>query len=194
MKNKTAQNILLKVKKDYSNISSRFSETRKKVFWQEGSFFDNYIKEGDKVLDLGCGNGRLYEFLRRKSIDYTGVDNSKELIKEAKKIYSEDAKHRFVSGDALDFDHSQKYDVVFLVSTLHHIPSNKLRQRVIHKVVRSLNKDGRLIMINWNLFQKKYFPYILKNIFSKIIFKSKLDFFDAFIPWKNFKSFKNYVY
>ncbi|PIX02803.1 SAM-dependent methyltransferase, partial [bacterium (Candidatus Gribaldobacteria) CG_4_8_14_3_um_filter_42_11] len=41
------------------------------------------VKDGDKVLDVGCGNGRLVKAFENKKISYLGVDNSEKLIKLA---------------------------------------------------------------------------------------------------------------
>ena len=190
MKKEIENELLLKVRDDYNKIAGRFSLTRKKAFWGETDVFVKYIKEGDRVLDLGCGNGRLYGFLKEKSIDYTGIDNSEKLTEEAKKEWGESDSCRFYVEDILDFNDSKKYDVIFMIAVLHHIPGKRLRQEIIEKAERFLKKDGILVITNWNLFQKNYLAHVLKNIFLKIIFRSRLDFFDALIPWKNFETGK----
>ncbi len=45
------------------------------------------IVDGQKVLDLGCGNGRLLNVLQNKNIDYIGVDNSENLLLNAQNAY-----------------------------------------------------------------------------------------------------------
>ncbi|MFH1192254.1 MAG: class I SAM-dependent methyltransferase [bacterium] len=41
---------------------------------------DKYVKNGMKILDIGCGNGRLLQALENRGIEYVGVDNSRNLI------------------------------------------------------------------------------------------------------------------
>jgi ubiquinone/menaquinone biosynthesis C-methylase UbiE len=186
MKPETAERILNKVKADYSRIAPDFSRTRQK-YWEEMRGFAARLKSGDQVLDLGCGNGRLYEVLQDLSISYLGVDNSRELIDFAKRRWNENEKRRFLVGDAtnLKWWRGEKYNAVFMIAVLHHIPSRELRKKVLENVAQILEKGGLLIMTNWNLFGGKYPVYILKNILKKIAGKSSLDFMDALIPWKN---------
>ena len=59
-----AKKILEETKENYNLISEDFSITRDK-FWEELGFLSKYVNDSDKVLDLGCGNGRLSEFRER---------------------------------------------------------------------------------------------------------------------------------
>jgi SAM-dependent methyltransferase len=53
------------------------------------------------LLDLGCGNAQLYEFLREHNLDcdYTGVDFSEPLLEIARTNHSRDPRVRFVQAD-----------------------------------------------------------------------------------------------
>lgn len=186
MKKETAEKILSKVKADYSRIAPDFSRTRQK-YWEEMRGFAKRLKPGDRVLDLGCGNGRLYEVLQDLSVSYLGVDNSPELIGFAKKRWNENEKRKFLVGEATDpkWWKGEKYNAVFMIAALHHIPGKELRKKVFENVANLLELDGFFIMTNWNLFEGKYPGYIFKNIFKKIGGKSSLDFMDALIPWKD---------
>ncbi len=190
MKKEIVEKLLKKVKKDYEATASEFSESRS-YLWEELKQFKKYVKDGDTVLDLGCGNGRLYEVFKDMSIQYVGADNSPSLIEEAKKKWPE---NEFVVADALDLPFEDgKFDIVFMVAILHHLPSEELRLKVLENIKRVLKDDGILIMTNWNLWQKKYLTYVLKyTIFRLFMPDKKVDdirigdteFGDTFIPWK----------
>ena len=88
MKTTTAQALLKKVQQNYNDIAEEFSHTR--VYpWKDIDILTKYIKEGDNVLDIGCGNGRLNESLKDKKIFYNGIDNSINLIIKAQHKYPE---------------------------------------------------------------------------------------------------------
>lgn len=80
--------ILTELETGYDQIADKFSETRSH-FWPDLAFISSYISDGDKILDFGCGNGRLLEILKDKKIEYEGADVSRKLIDIAKSKYPE---------------------------------------------------------------------------------------------------------
>jgi ubiquinone/menaquinone biosynthesis C-methylase UbiE len=182
MKQNTAKKLLKKVHDDYLTIADDFSQTRTWL-WPEFTFFKKYIKEGDKVLDLGCGNGRFYPFVKNiKNISYTGIDNNETLISHAQNIYSST---NFIVGDLLRIPFCDKADIVFSIASLHHIPSPLLRNKSIQELNRVLKKNGYVVVTTWNLFQKHYIKHIIKSLFNFIVRFGKYDWNDTFIPWSN---------
>ncbi|MBU0732094.1 class I SAM-dependent methyltransferase [Patescibacteria group bacterium] len=170
-----AREILAQVKADYDKIAPHFAQTRAQG-WSEYEEFKPYLKKGDEVLDLGCGNGRLVEFLIPLGIKYTGCDNSNQLLKFASEKYTDT---KFVVGDFMHppFE-KEEFDVVMAIASLHHVPSGELRLRALKEIYRILKPGGYLLMTNWYLYQKKYKKYIKNN-------KGKMDKGDAIIPWKD---------
>ncbi len=175
-----AKFLLEKTKKDYDTIAKEFSHTREKP-WQELEFLFEDLKEGEKVLDLGCGNGRWYPLFKEKKVEYFGIDNSDKLIKIAKEKFPE---ANFLVGDALNLPFPENFfDKVYSIALLHHIPSKEFRIKVLKEIKRVLKPEGILILTCWKIHRKKEILALLKYTFLKIIGKSKLDFKDAFLPW-----------
>lgn len=177
MRMKTTE-ILKKVKRDYAEIAAEFSATRQKP-WPEFELFKKYAKKFGpkaKILDVGCGNGRLAGAL--ESQNYIGMDNSRALLKIAKKSYK---KAKFKYGDILKIPFPAKtFELVFAIAVLHHIPPGKLQLQAIQEIKRVLKKGGRAIITVWNLWQKKYKAHIDPKTH------------EALIPWK--KKIKRYYY
>jgi len=177
MKEKTAKELLKKVEKDYGQIAEDFDKTRKWL-WPEFDFFKKYTKPNQTILDFGCGNGRLYELF--EDINYIGIDNNKNFIKIAQKNYPS---AKFVFGNLIELPSTYQADLIFSIATFHHIPSVKLRKKSIQVLNQNLKQDGVLILTVWNLFQKKYFKYVLMAILRFIYTFGKYDWNDTFIPW-----------
>ena len=188
MKRETAIKILEEVKANYDLIAENFSRTRHSV-WNEFKPLGRFAQDGDKVLDLGCGNGRLIELFDQK-IEYYGIDNAAALIAIAKQKYP--------AGDFRVFDGlkipwpDNYFDVVYCIAVLHHIPG-PLREEFLVEAKRVLKPGGQLIIAVYYLWQKDtYWGLLLKFSLDKILGKSNLDFFDIKEPF--FKTAERYFH
>lgn len=182
MKKEYAQYLLEKTCQDYNLIAKDYARTRHFI-WDIKNLVQ-YLSPGDRILDLGCGNGRLLEILKDKNIDYFGVDFSEKLVEIARRNYPG---VKFQKADALNLPFPVNFfDRVFSIRTLPHIPSKEFRLRFLEEIRRVLKPRGVLILTAWYAYRfgaKRNFLLILKNIFLKAVGKSKLDFGDALIPW-----------
>lgn len=135
-------------KRVYNLIAKHFSSTRNQV-WDSFRPFAAYIKKSDAVLDLGCGNGRVYQILADLSVRYVGVDQSEELIALARE-HNPNLDFRVMEMSQLDFPDAE-FDVVFLLAVLHHSPTREHRLATLREIARVLKPGGYVIMTNWNL-------------------------------------------
>jgi trans-aconitate methyltransferase len=93
-------------------------------------------KPGERILDLGCGDGALTLALSRLC-DVVGVDSSPEQISAARSL-GLDA--RVASGEQLEF--SNEFDAVFSNAALHWM---KRADKVIAGVHAALKPEGRFV-------------------------------------------------
>jgi len=174
------------VKDNYETIATDFDLTRKTALWPTAKEYCQNISAGQKVLDLGCGNGRLFAEFKNRSIVYLGIDNSSTLIELAKKNFPEG---KFMVGDILDLNkiisREEKYDYIFCLATLQHIPGRKLRIELLKNIKDQLAPNGEVIISNWNLWSSKHKKLIFKFALLKILGRNKLDFKDIIFSWKS---------
>lgn len=190
MKKEYAQYLIEKTRKDYDAIAGDFDRTRA-YCWEGLEQFAKYAREGDRVLDFGCGNGRLFALFQGRGISYVGADQSGGLIDRAREKFADDertGKAEFVQleSGALPFPDAS-FDCLFTIAALHHIPSTKEREKTMREFHRVVKPGGRAVITVWNLWQKKYYPLIAKHAVKKILGASPLDLFDIFVPWKTNK-------
>jgi len=142
------------------------------------------IEDKEKILDLGCGNGRLLELFENRNIKYTGVDFSEKMIKKAKAKYGD----YFVIADAFNLPFpDNSFNLILTIAFFHHIPSKHFRLKILKEIKRVLKKDGRIIMTCWNFYQLHYLRILLKFTFRKLFGLSKLDFKDVLLSPKKIR-------
>jgi trans-aconitate 2-methyltransferase len=98
--------------------------------------------DDERILDLGCGTGRLTSELHSRvpSVRLTGVDRSAAMLIEAKR--NSPAGVRFVQADATELPFVGTFDAVFSTATFHWVPDHMRLFREIHRV---LDANGRLV-------------------------------------------------
>lgn len=175
--------ILNKVKNDYDKIAEDFHLTRTRM-WPEFEAVKNVLFPHAKLLDCGCGNGRLAVFLKNANIDYVGTDSSKNLLRFARKQINknDDIQAKFIQQDILSKHLPRKaFDVVCSFAVLHHIPTPSLQKKALANMRRAIKAGGTFIVTVWNLRQKHYRRFIQKNK-------------HAFIPWGADKKVTRFYY
>lgn len=94
-------------------------------------------RPGERILDLGCGDGELTRVLRDRGSEPVGIDPSAEFIAAARKL-GLDVREQ----DARDLDFEDEFDAVFSNAVLHWIGEADL---VIGNVYRALRTGGRFV-------------------------------------------------
>ncbi len=190
-----AKYLMDKTRQDYDEIAEEFSATRK-MMWPELKDLDKYAKEGDKVFDIGCGNGKLLGFLagKKKIFSYVGLDASEKLLDYARKTYLEVGlpSREFKIFDGINISYAGLpaggFDVVYCLATLPHLPGGEMQMKFLENIRKSAKPGARLILTCWNLWQFKFIKYQLKMIVNytidKILSKNECDWGDFYIPWK----------
>jgi len=187
MDKKTEKELLNIVCKNYEKIAEGFSKTREKKLWPELIKLLKEVKSGDKILDVGCGNGRLIKAFEDKKVDYLGVELSPKLIEFARK---NNPKHKFVVGDMLNLRSFSEYDFDYVTSiaVLHHVPGKRLQIDALRQIRNKIKNDGKIILTVWNLWEnKKYKKMIFKFFLLKLFKKHKMDFGDIVFDWRKNK-------
>ncbi len=187
MRQKYANELLEISRAGYEKIASDFSHTRG-WFWPELRFISDLVPDGERLLDIGCGNGRFLGMLEGKSVNYTGIDFSEGLIAVARKRYHDQAHTTFIVGDALSLPFPDKsFDTVVSFAVLHHIPSRAYRVQFLREAAR-VAKPGSLVIITaWNVWRAKprtITSFILKKLCGLV----HTDFGDALLGFNNEKN------
>jgi len=179
----------------YAAFAASFSETRSESA-QELQVILPYIADGARVLDIGCGNGRVAALLgrQRQSVTYIGVDASEEMIDRARRT---EHSAEFVVADLTRPDWTdclpgqegsqpgpRAFDCVLMLAVLHHIPGGDVRARLMRQVRELLAPQGRLVVSTWQFMdnermRKKIVPWSTVGIDER-----ELEPGDVLLDWK----------
>ncbi len=128
------------VKKHYKNIAGNYSSELNKYCQDRFvQFIDRYIKKGDMILDVGCGDGYIMDKIKVKP--KSGIDISLEMVK-----LNRNKNVRCADAESLPFE-DESFDVVYSVDLLEHVPNPK---KAIKEAYRVLRPNGRIIAITPN--------------------------------------------
>lgn len=113
-----------------------------------------------KILDLGCGSGRLCIKLTSMGFLYvTGIDKSEENVKLAKTLANKNGLLiEFVVADLTRLKYRDEFDLIICVGVLHHFPSLK---EPLQAIYRYLKEGGIFLTIEPNKFSPiRYMKWI----------------------------------
>ena len=149
-----------KFSQDYEQIHNKsikmFGEKSEYFYKYKIKILDNFfleqkIEKKIKLLDLGCGIGKLERYLYTSFpfANVCGIDSSSESIKVAS---SANKKTTFLvyNGEEIPFK-DNSFNAIILAGVLHHIPPTK-REIVLKESFRVLKKSGYLFIFEHNPF------------------------------------------
>ncbi len=102
-------------------------------------------KDGERLLDLGCGTGKILEFL--PSTDYWGLDLDEGRIASARAVYGERA--HFFHADLRDepWPVEGAFDRVMAVGVLHHLSDTEV-VKVLRRAKSRMKPGAKLVTLD----------------------------------------------
>ncbi|GAB6044692.1 carboxy-S-adenosyl-L-methionine synthase CmoA [Caminibacter profundus] len=144
----------------------------------------NFLKDNDKVYDLGSSTGTFLINLAKKSekkLNLIGIDNSLAMIERAKnkaKAFGVDVK--FIEADFLDYDLTNSKAIIANY-TIQFIRPLK-REKLIKKIFNSLKDNGIFLMSEKLITEHKKLNKIMIDIYYE--YKKKMGYSEFEIAQK----------
>ena len=122
-----------------------------------------YLQHGYKILDIGCGFGKVTLKLASLGYSVTGIDVNSEAIRLSKAASEGLQLHgkmtwkaEFEIGNASELPFSaQKFDLAVMQAVLTSVPDARERETIIRETCRVLKPEGYLYLVefgqNWHL-------------------------------------------
>ncbi len=126
-------------------VYEKSSSSQKK--WAEEAISKIQIEGDERVLDIGCGDGKITAYIASlvPSGVVVGIDNSAEMIRFAQSKFSHLSwpNLSFEYGDASELRYQNEFDIVVSFACLHWIQDHK---PVLEGIRRCLKAGGKLFI------------------------------------------------
>lgn len=109
----------------------------------EARLIDAMSERGARILDAGCGSGRLGGYLARVGHHVTGVDLDPHLIEVAR---AEQPGARWEVGDLATLDLSEQFDLIVSAGNVLTFLAAAERRPALVRLAAHLAPEGRLVV------------------------------------------------
>ncbi|HDZ68862.1 MAG TPA: class I SAM-dependent methyltransferase [Phycisphaerales bacterium] len=107
-----------------------------------------------KLLDIGCGEGRIAIFFARNGYEVTAFDLSPQGVEKAKRYADEiGVSIKVFQANLSEFRLEEKFDILFSTGVFHYIPE-ELRKEIFDNYKEFTNENG---LNAYSVFVKKPF-------------------------------------
>lgn len=122
----------------------------------EIEFLSRHLRDGIRVLDVGCGNG--YSTLchaARHDADFVGMDFVAEMVESAKSMsgqFNLRGRTEFCVGDVTDLKlPDSQFDIVISQRCLLNVPTREAQWLAMREISRVLKPNGMYLMLEGTL-------------------------------------------
>lgn len=168
------------VRETYERIADSLAERRREPWPQVAGFVEG-LPAHQRVLDLGCGNGRHVMALADRGHRVFAVDFSRRLLVAGRSARGDDGgRIHWIEADATALPiRSGRMGACLAIAVLHHLPSREERVAALREVRRVLVPGGAVFLSAWALDQPR-FRDVLRNRASEPAETRG----DVEVPWK----------
>ena len=156
---------------DYYNENAKsFIEGTVAVdFTQIQNLFLEFLPEGARILDFGCGSGRDTKYFLDLGYQVDAVDGAIELCKAASEYTGITVKHMYFQ----DLDETEKYDGIWACASILHAKKEELPD-IIHKMSSATKANGIIyVSFKYGNFEGKrngrYFTDMTENMMTALL-------------------------
>jgi len=133
---------------DIFNEDSRLNHSKaaRVEFLTTVRYIERYLKDGDKILDIGAGAGEYSFYFARKGYEVSALELADANIAAFQKKLACGDKIDLIQGNALDLSRyaDKSFDIVLLLGPLYHLKSDVDKQKCISEAKRVCKDGGKL--------------------------------------------------
>lgn len=131
------------------------------------NYIDKYLKDGDKILEVGAGTGKYSIHYASKGYDVTSIEFVENNLKVLKSKITSEMKIRAEQGDAIDLSRfkDNTFDITLILGPLYHLYDADEIDKCIDEAIRVTKVGGKVffaflpndsVVIDW-ILKKHHF-------------------------------------
>jgi ubiquinone/menaquinone biosynthesis C-methylase UbiE len=121
---------------------------------------------GERVLDIGCGNGNHLIMFSKMGLDVSGVDASPQMLAKARARLGHKSNFKIGMAEDLPFDDNE-FDLAVLINTLEFMDNPLSALREAGRVAKKKIFIGVFNSFSWNGFLKTIQGYFGDPLFGQ---------------------------
>lgn len=143
--------------------------------------FLKYLKDGDAILDAGCGSGRDSLVFKQLGYHVTAMDASPKICQEAEKVLGQ----KVLCKTFEELDDENVYDGVWACASLLHVPKERMGE-VLYRLKRTL-KDGGILYASFKYGEEekivngRLFNYYNEQSLRTLMCENGFDVLELFV-------------
>ena len=109
-------------------------------------YIEKYLKEGDRILDIGAGAGEYSLYFASRGFEVSALELADANIAAFRKKLTPDDKIDLFQGNALDLSRyaDKSFDIVLLLGPLYHLKNDTDKQKCISEAKRVCKDSGKI--------------------------------------------------
>jgi len=151
-------------------------------------YYPKFFSHNELLIDVGCGYGVMANYLSLRFPDsqVTGIDLDHKRIDVALKTVGKRENLTFLLKDARDWALPSCTGVI-MTDFLHHI-SRRDQELILHRVFRSLEKGGVLLISEVDPTAKPFHRYWASYLSDRVLYPFSKSHFRKPYEWKSILS------
>lgn len=154
---------------EYNSVDKNFFEAYQQSQYVQLMLKYAKLKKGDRVLEAGCGSGKLSVVLATMGYQVTAMDFSKTMLKNVLNLKNQAENHfgkidlEAVQGDLGDLKLKDKYKLVFNEGVVEHWLNRPDRVHVIAQMKKVTSKGGTVAIFVPNAANPLHFWWVVSR-------------------------------